>query len=77
MIKSALAARGVKYTVIADMVGRSKYTVSHIVNCRGRSRRIQEAVALIINKDFEDVWGYLPEEPHRHSIVTEKLVANG
>jgi lambda repressor-like predicted transcriptional regulator len=59
-IKAELIRRGYKYPDVAKQVRPrpvSRRTVSVVVNGHQHSRPIQSAIAEMIGKSFEEVWG--------------------
>jgi|GEM_PF-2769920 len=68
-IKSELVARGISMASIARALGVSRVTVSIVVSQRGKSLRIQQAVARAVGRPLEDVF------PHNPGIARRKKAA--
>lgn len=59
-VRGLLAAHRIRSREIARSLGIKDSTVSQILAGRGKSRRVQKAIAEALNMPFEDVWG-VPE----------------
>ena len=79
-IKGWLTMKGVTMSDIARTTGNSPHTVGTIVNYypTKKSRRIQEAIALALNKPYEKIWGDLKyvSRDHRRIVANKKRVVN-
>lgn len=76
-IKGWLTMKGFTMADIARKTGNSPNTVGTVVNYYPikKSRRIQETIALVLNKKYERVWGHASS--HHEAIVTkEKRAVN-
>ena len=71
-IKAMLYLRKIKPAVIAQGAGVSPITVRTVLNGHGTSRRVKRAVADLLNKPFEKLWG---NDSHCESIITNKKKA--
>lgn len=65
-IKALIHARGATLTLIAEKAGVSLSTVSLVVKGKTKSRRIANAIALIVQKPVDQLWpGKYPEKYSR------------
>lgn len=71
-IKTMLYLRKIKPAEIAKRAGVSPITVRLVLNGHRTSRRIKQAVADLLNKPYEKLWG---NDPHHESIITNKKKA--
>ena len=55
-ILAALILKGVKQTEIANKAKVARSLVSQVIHGRCKSRRIQEEIAKVIDKDVDEVW---------------------
>lgn len=79
-IKGWLTMKGVNMSDIARVTGNSPHTVGTIVNYypTKKSYRIQRAIALVLNKPYEKIWGDLKyvSRDHKRIITSKKRVVN-
>ena len=55
-IKSLMALYGIKGTDIAKKLGLSRVTISIVITGKGKSRRVQKAIALALDMPVEELW---------------------
>ena len=55
-IKSRLILRGIKIVDVARTAGVSPTTVSIVLSRKGKSKRIQKALARAIETSYKEVW---------------------
>jgi DNA-binding Xre family transcriptional regulator len=55
-VKSLMVLKGIKGTDIARQLGLSRVTVSVVITGKGKSRRIQQAIADTLGVSFDDLW---------------------
>lgn len=55
-IKALMILKGVKSIDIARKLGVSHVTVSVVLTGKGKSRRIQQAIADALGVSFHDIW---------------------
>ena len=55
-VKSLMALKGIKGVDIARQLGVSRVTVSIVITGKGKSMRIQRAIAAALNKKYEELW---------------------
>ncbi|MBP8699723.1 MAG: helix-turn-helix domain-containing protein [Syntrophorhabdaceae bacterium] len=75
-IKAMLVMKGIKIADIAHELGlnpRTLYTVIHYYPTK-KSRRVQEAIARLLNKPFEKIWPY--ERKHNLTISNRERIVN-
>lgn len=69
-IKTMLYLRKIKPIHVAALAGVSHITVRTVLNGHGTSRNVKQAVADLLNKPYEKLWG---SDPHYNNrIVSEK-----
>lgn len=78
VLKSALVKNGLTYVDIGRKAGRSPNTVSVIIALfpKKKSYRIQKAIADLLDKPYESIWG----EPHKRRDIKDyqiKEAVNG
>ena len=56
-IKSLMILKGIKQTDIARKLNLDRCTVSGAVNGLRKSRRVQQAIADALGKNYETLWG--------------------
>ena len=66
-INAALIKSGTNQTIIAEHLGISHVSVSHIIHGRSTSRRIAEAIAKATGLTIQQLWPgrYLPRRHQR------------
>lgn len=55
-IKSLLVLNGIKQSEIAKQLGMKRGSVSGAINGLRKSRRVQQAVADALGKDYKTLW---------------------
>lgn len=55
-VKSLLVLKGIKMVDVAKQIGVSRVTVSIVITGKGKSRRIQQAIADMLGKSYEELW---------------------
>lgn len=55
-IKSLMALKGIKGVDIAARLGVSRVTVSIVITGKGKSKRIQQAIADILGVSYGKLW---------------------
>jgi hypothetical protein len=73
-IKTMLYARKIKPITIAKRAGVSHITVTIVLNGYGKSRKVQKAVAELLNKPYEKLWG--TNHHHEAILSNRKRVVN-
>lgn len=71
-IKSMLYFRKIKPADIAKKAGVSPITARIVLNGHGTSRRVKQAVADLLGKPYEKLWGDL----HAEIVSKEKRAVN-
>ncbi len=70
-IKSILYRKQIKPAAIADRAGVSPITVRTVLNGHGKSRKVQQTVADLLNIPYESLWD--PLNNHKaHSTRPKK-----
>lgn len=62
-VKSLMVLKGIKMVDIARQIGVSRVTVSIVITGKGKSRRIQQAIAVALGEKYERLW---PSNGNRH-----------
>lgn len=55
--RSQLSYLKIKGKTVAEKAGVTPSCVSHVLNGRGESRNVKQAVADLLGKPYEEVWG--------------------
>ncbi len=55
-VKSLMVLKGIKGTDSARQLGLSRVTVSVVITGKGKSRRIQQAIADTLGVSFDELW---------------------
>lgn len=69
-IKARLISAGVTFGSLARKCRVGKSTISMILWKKGRSRKVQQAIADALDMKFEDVWG---NQSDPKSAIVEKV----
>ncbi len=75
-IKTMLYMRKIKPKEIAKKAGVSPITVRTVLNGHGKSRKVQQAIAELLNKPYEKLWGEKTDRQHGLIITNKQKVVN-
>ena len=56
-VRALLVLNGTKNKDISSLLDVTPQTINRVLYGKARSRRVQQAVANILNKSFEELWG--------------------
>lgn len=55
-VRGLLTMYGIRNRHIAQYLGVTDSLVGHVLNGRGKSRRVRQAAAHFLNKPYEELW---------------------
>lgn len=75
-IKARLVERGISQVDIARRLNLSPQTVATVINRRGRSYRVEQAIADLLGLPYEILWGD-PPASRKHLITPDRPSCQG
>lgn len=57
LAKALLGMHRIRSRDLARQIGVHESLICHVLSGRGKSRRVQQAIADVLNMSFEELWG--------------------